>query len=136
MTDRPYTDDDLLAEAARQHRALPWGPWFDAVRREMAGQPIREGATTWDDLPEAEFDAAHKRVFQMLLGAAHLSAWAVRLGADGLEPDEHTLQLAVGPSDGESESRVRVHFAFHPDMAAPARDQFVMNLAKGIAAVL
>ena len=40
MTDRPYTDDDLRAEAARQHAALTEDPDFMGVGEQMQDQEI------------------------------------------------------------------------------------------------
>ena len=66
---------------------------------------------------------------RLSFGAADVSEWAVNLGADGLQPDAHTLQLGEDPGDGDR-PRVRMHFAFHPDMPDADRDHFVMALSK------
>ncbi|WP_042170161.1 hypothetical protein [Streptomyces sp. NBRC 110035] len=58
-----------------------------------------------------------------------LSDWADSLSADGLQPDDHTVQLGIDPGDGDR-PRIRLHFAFHPDMTDDDRDHFVMQLSK------
>ncbi|MGW1300390.1 hypothetical protein ACWD5R_11340 [Streptomyces sp. NPDC002514] len=125
MTDRPYTDDDLRAEAARQHAALTEDPDFMGVGEQMDDQ-------TWRSLSEDAYDAAQRSIHDLINGAADVSEWAVNLGADGLEPTGHTLQLGVDPGDGDR-PRIRLHFAFAPEMDDDARDRFVMELSKAIA---
>ncbi|MDX2628616.1 hypothetical protein QBA57_28750 [Streptomyces scabiei] len=52
MTDLPYTDDDLRAEAARQHVALTEDPDFMGVGEQMQGSEIESM------LPPKEADGA------------------------------------------------------------------------------
>ncbi|MFI0268607.1 hypothetical protein [Streptomyces luteogriseus] len=142
MSDRPYTDDDLRAEAARQHAALTEDPDFMGVGEQMEDAPVDhtddgETSLTWGELlvPQGAgasyeaFDEARRKIHALINGAADVSQWAVNLGADGLEPTEHVVQLGVDPGDGDR-PRVRMHFAFHPDMPDADRDYFVMGLSK------
>ncbi|MGK3107912.1 MULTISPECIES: hypothetical protein [Streptomyces] len=143
MTDRPYTDDDLRAEAARQHKKLTEDPDFMGIGEQMGDASVvhtddGETSLTWQELlvPEGggswdAFDAAQRKIHDLINGAADVSDWAVALGADGLEPDGHTLQLGASDgSDSDDEPTVRLHFAFHPDMEAADRDRFVVQLSK------
>ncbi|MFJ1697622.1 hypothetical protein ACIOHC_21320 [Streptomyces sp. NPDC088252] len=135
MSNLPYTDDDLRAEAANQHASLTEDPEFMCIGEAMGDSIIASTGDgpnlTWGDLlpNEDAFSTAQKKIRDLIVGAADVSEWAVNLGADGLEPDGHTLQLGVDPGNGD-QPRIRVHFAFHPDMPAPARDQFVMELSR------
>ncbi|MVO84154.1 hypothetical protein GPA10_05055 [Streptomyces sp. p1417] len=150
MSDRPYTDADLRAEAARQHATLTDDPDFMGVGEQMedAWVPSVEttedgSARTWKDLlvtPDetgddedyTAFDEARRKILAPIEGAADVSEWAVNLGADGLEPAGHTIQLgAKGPAVEDTDQPfVRLHFAFHPDATAAERDRFVMELSK------
>jgi hypothetical protein len=149
MTALPYTDDDLRAEAARQHAVLTEDPDFVGVGEQMQDSEIEsllppaeaDGAEGphWDDvLDEDQFHEAQRAVHRLISHAADVSRWAVNLGADGLEPDDHTFQLGTqGTGDNDPEVPfVRLHFAFHPDATADERDHFAIKLAKIIAANL
>ncbi|MFF5670303.1 hypothetical protein ACFY8S_09225 [Streptomyces hygroscopicus] len=145
--DQPYTDEDLRAEAARQLKNAGEDPDFVGVGEQMedAWVPSVEttedgSARTWkqllvvededrDDEDYTAFDEAQRKIHDLINGAADVSEWAINLGADGLEPDGHTIQLGVDPGDGHR-PQVRLHFAFHPDMAAADRDRFAMQLSK------
>lgn len=145
MTTPPYTDDDLRVEAARQHYTATTDPDFVGIGEQMDGSfidstvidPDPEQGTEpltgrkWDDLAPHEFGEAQRAIDDLLGGAADVSEWAINLGADGLEPDGYTLQLGESDSpDGNDRPRVRLHFAFHPDMDDDARHSFVMELSK------
>ncbi|MGW6225415.1 hypothetical protein ACWF8U_36780 [Streptomyces olivaceus] len=133
MTDHPYTDHDLRAEAARQHATLTGDPDFTVVGEQMQGQEVTpDGGVNWDDWSDETFEAAQREIHDLIKGAADVSEWAVNLGADGLEPDEHTLQLgAKGPDPEDPEQPfVRLHFAFSPQATDEERDRFVMELSK------
>ncbi|MGQ4343531.1 hypothetical protein [Streptomyces sp. SAS_275] len=149
MTDRPYTDEDLRAEAARQHALSVEDPDFMGIGERMEGAFIdstvvdedpdfQPEGNTWDQLGRADFDAAQRSIDGLLTSAADVSEWAINLGADGLEPDEHTFQLgAQGPgADDPDMPFVRLHFAFNPAATDEERDRFVMQLTKVIAANL
>lgn len=146
MTHRPYTDDDLRAEAARQHATLTEDPDFIGVGERMeytpipstvvdlepeTGEPL-EMSRSWHHLGEDDFTAAQRDIRRLIKGAADVAGWAVNLGADGLEPDGHTLQLGMKEAGDDDSERpfVRLHFAFHPDATDAERDRFVMELSK------
>ncbi|MFC8985148.1 hypothetical protein [Streptomyces sp. NPDC057115] len=146
MTDRPYTEDDLRAEAARQHATLTEDPDFMGVGEQMDGSYVESTVIdedpdfqpegdTWDALAPHDFEAAQRKIHDLINGAADVSEWAVNLGADGLQPNGHTIQLgAKEAGDDDSEMPfVRMHFAFHPTATDDERDRFVMNLTKAIA---
>ncbi|WP_372344669.1 hypothetical protein [Streptomyces sp. KL116D] len=139
MTDLPYTDDDLRAEAGRQHAVLAEDPDFMGVGEMMAdaevvslapqhtptdvnGQPNDADGVTWDGLlcPETDdceaFGEAQRKIHDLIQGAADTSRWAVDLGADDLKPSGERVDIA---EDGKA--LVRIHFAFHPDMPAELR---------------
>ncbi len=137
-TDRPYTDTDtdLRAEAARQHATLAEDPDFMGVGEMMDGRHVHyeadeaagclmppPGTPRWDELDEDTFEAAQRSIHDLINGAADVSEWAVELGADGLEPSEQQLTL------GRGEPRVRIHFAFAPDMSETDRRDFVAEIA-------
>lgn len=133
MTERPYTDDDLRAEAARQHHGLTEDPDFMCIGERMeyrtipSTAPAGEGQN-WDDLPPHDLEEAQRSVARLLEGAADVSDWAINLGADGLEPDEHRITLSAG-----EKPIIRVHFAFAPEMSDPARTAFVEGLGAAAA---
>ncbi|MFJ6239827.1 hypothetical protein ACIQH0_37875 [Streptomyces griseus] len=138
MTEKPYTDDDLRAEAARQHYTATTDPDFMGIGEQMQDSPIESttalvdnpvGPTWGEALGDDEFEAAQRAIDDLLGQAVDVSDWAISLGADGLEPDDHTLQLGVDPGSGD-QPRVRMHFAFHPEMTSADRDSFVVELSK------
>lgn len=144
MTDLPYTDDDLRTEAARQHAAAIRSITPSEIADHMDRGHVpstEESRRTWAELlnhegdDTAEFNAARQQIDDLIGSAANVSEWAVALGADGLEPDGHTLQLGVDPGNGDK-PRVRLHFAFAPDMTGPDRDHFVMQLSRVVLANL
>ncbi|MFH8581691.1 hypothetical protein [Streptomyces zaomyceticus] len=130
MTERPYTDEDLRAEAARQHSTLTEAPDYVDVGEAMEDRMVTpDGNVEWGDFTDETHAEAQRSIHDLISGAADVSEWAVNLGADGLEPDGHYLQLGVDPGDGDR-PRVRIHFAFHPDMDDDARDGFVFALSR------
>ncbi|MEV2249370.1 hypothetical protein AB0I94_02235 [Streptomyces sp. NPDC050147] len=129
MTDRPYTDDDLRTEAARQHATLTEDPDYVGVGEQMDGTEVTpDGGVTWDDFSLATYDTAQRAIHDLISGAADVSAWAINLGADGLEPSEDTLSI-----EGDEKPIVRVHFAFATDMPADVRESFVTGVSGAIA---
>lgn len=141
MTDQPYTSDDLRAEAARQHHTVTGNPVFNEIAEQMRGSRIPStvadaeapattvtGGRTWDMLAIADFRAAHHAIDHLRCNAADVSGWAVNLGADGLEPEEHEVTL-------KSDERpiVRVHFAFAPELSERTREAFVMAIGEAAA---
>ncbi|MZE53789.1 hypothetical protein GTY86_35705 [Streptomyces sp. SID5770] len=142
MPDRPYTDDDLRAEAARQHSVLTEDPDYVGVGEQMADTEIEshlppaeaDGAEGWhwdEALDEDQFDEAQRKIHGLIVGAADLSEWAVNLGADGLEPYDGQLTL-----DGGSKPIARIHFAFAPDMPEDMRIALVQGVGGAIARYL
>jgi hypothetical protein len=140
MTDLPYTDADLRAEAARQHHDLTSDTDYQGVGEAIEDTPIPStGRTWWDALADVDADdytayqAAQGKIHDLITGAAaDTSGWAVALGADGLVPTGHRIEIA-GP-DGDT--AVRLHFAFDPTMPAGIRDDVVADLMKAIAPVV
>ncbi|WP_406419994.1 hypothetical protein [Streptomyces sp. NBC_00842] len=134
MTDQPYTEDDLRAEAASQHAGLTEDPEFMCIGEAMDDDIVastEDGPNlTWGDLlpDEDAFNTAQKRIRDLIVGAADLSEWAVNLGADGLEPDEHQLGFAAGTTP-----IVRIHFAFASGLSAEARDALVQGIGEAAA---
>ncbi|MFB6934545.1 hypothetical protein [Streptomyces chartreusis] len=124
MTERPYTDDDLRAEAASQHHTASCDLDFMGIGEQMTDD-------VWRNLGEDDFEAAQRAVDNLLTNAADVSEWAVNLGADGLEPLDASLAMATntGPL-------VRIHFAVRPDMPEDMRTALVEGLALEIAKYL
>jgi len=150
--DRPYTDEDLRAEATRQHAALVTDPDFMGIGEQMGdtevdslapryepqdidGQPNDADGPTWSDVcNRQQFTEAQHAIDDLLTNAADTSRWAIDLGADGLEPsDGHALTLM---SDGEAFARILLAFA--PDVPDEDRDGLAFGIAEafGIAAAL
>jgi hypothetical protein len=135
ITDRPYTDEDLRAEAARQYAVLTEDPDFMGVGEQMQDtfidstddndpDGVEDSGSTWGEaLDEDQFDEAQRQIDDLINGAADVSEWAINLGADGLEPSEQQLTF------GADEPRVRIHFAFAPDMGDADRRDFVAEIA-------
>lgn len=141
-TELPYTEADLRAEAARQHAYLAADPDFMGTGEQMEDSVVAStddgtaSRKTWNELlvaptPDDEYDeyeAAQRKIHDLVNGAADLSEWAVNLGADGLEPTGHVLK--VGSADKQI---ARIHFAFAPDLAEDVRLDLVEGLAQVIA---
>ncbi|MFJ4837137.1 PAS domain-containing protein [Streptomyces sp. NPDC088746] len=150
MTDQPYTPADLIAEAARQHATLSEDAEFMCVGEMMQdsevaslapqhtaedidGQPNDADGVTWQQLLPLEADAceaydlAQNRIYDLIRGAADVSAWAVQLGADGLQPEDHTLTV-----EGDGRPLVRVHVAFAPELNDDARAAFILGLGRDL----
>ncbi|WP_112469438.1 hypothetical protein [Streptomyces triticisoli] len=136
MTTTPYTDEDLRVEAACQHATLTEDPDFMGVGEQMdddivASTENEDGGKTWSELLPFETDsgkaynAVQRKIHALINGAADLSKWAVDLGADGLEPENHTLTV-----DGDGKPLVRLHCAFSPDLDDRARIAFMSGLAR------
>ncbi|MFG2826065.1 hypothetical protein ACGFWI_01055 [Streptomyces sp. NPDC048434] len=132
MSEYPYTTADLHAEAARQHATLAEDPDFVGVGERMQWTPIPSRPDDhWDDLNEADFETAQRAIDDLLTKAADLSDWAITLGADGLQPDEHVLSVGAG-----EQTIARIHFAFEPDMDDDMRAALVEGLGQAIADAL
>ncbi|MFI1472078.1 hypothetical protein [Streptomyces wuyuanensis] len=148
MTDLPYTEADLRAEAARQYMSLTEDPEFMCVGEAMEDRYVqstvvdedpdfeREGSTWGELLPYNHDDGnayneAQRKIHNLIRGAADVSEWAVDLGTDGLEPSPNVLNL-----DGDGGPIVRLHMAFHPDMDERDRQRFGLALARVMANAL
>ena len=142
MTDRPYTDEDLRTEAARQHYTSTTDPDFMGIGEQMDGRFINSSlidpdpeqgtepvtGTTWDQLDRKDFDTAQRMIDDFLSEAADVSDWAINLGADDLQPsNDHIITVA-----GNGRPIARIHFAFEPDMP----DDMRTALVEGIGQVL
>ncbi|MFJ3021446.1 hypothetical protein ACIPH4_10910 [Streptomyces tendae] len=141
MTEHPYTDTDLRAEAARQHAGLTEDPDFMGVG-EMMQDAIVESTDdgtcarqTWHELlvaptPNDEYEAlgeAQRKIHGLIQGAADVSEWAVNLGADNLQPStEHEITLNAG------RPIARIHFAFEPSMPEDMRTDLVEGIGDAI----
>lgn len=135
MTERPYTDTDLRAEAARQHAALTAQTDSREVLSRMLDARVQSTATddgddglTWDEaLNCGEFDEPANAVTGLIRGAVDVSEWAVNLGADNLQPStEHEITLNAG------RPIARIHFAFEPGMPEDMRTDLVEGIGDAI----
>jgi hypothetical protein len=135
MGDRPYTDEDLRAEAARQHATLIEDPDYMGVGEQMDDETVpslAEHGSTWGDLlsdNDALYDDAQRAIHDLINGAADTSRWAVDLGADGLQP--HARVIDIGWNDGPLQARI--HIAFPDDAGPREREQFITDIADTIA---
>jgi hypothetical protein len=139
--ERPYTDADLRAEAARQHAKFTAEPDEGIVGEVMEDGYVPSvetdedgSARTWAELLEPdgdetpEYAAAQQAVCDLIRDAADVSMWAVTLGADGLEADERVLTIAA---DGKPFARV--HLAFAADYPDEGRDGLIYGIAEAMA---
>ncbi|WP_097930968.1 MULTISPECIES: hypothetical protein [unclassified Streptomyces] len=129
MPEKPYTDEDLRAEAASCLQALSCPPTPDDIRRSLPETYIDSNRTessgreaTWGGvLADEGLGVAVGKIHSLIEGAADVSEWAVNLGADGLEPDSRALDAG--------ERRVRVHLAFAPDISDDDRADLIGQFA-------
>ncbi|MFF0055610.1 hypothetical protein ACFYRI_14595 [Streptomyces microflavus] len=127
MPEKPYTDEDLRAEAARQLADAEL-PELETVGEQMRNADIASRShwnrdAWWHSLSDTDRETAQTAIHGLIEGAADVSEWAVNLGADGLEP----VGLNLNINDSSGEHRVRLHFAFAPDMDKAIRQE-VMDL--------
>lgn len=136
MTEHPYTRDDLIAEAASCREALSIPPTPDDIRRQLPDAYIDSHRTpssgheaTWGAVVgDSSLDHPTDQIHALIEGAADVSAWAVQLGADGLEPEEHSITVS-----GNSRPIARIHFAFEPGMPDDMRTALVEGIGQAIA---
>ncbi|MFI9463828.1 hypothetical protein [Streptomyces xiamenensis] len=135
--DQPtYTDDDLIAEAAKQHRHLTEEPEYMGVGEAMEDSPIASStdATKWGALIDKnsedsdEYDAARDAIHDLMTAAADTSLWAITLGRDGLTPQADAA-LTIG---GDGVPLARVLFAFGPDANEALRDGLIQGIGEVI----
>ncbi|MEE1818003.1 hypothetical protein PUR59_23650 [Streptomyces sp. SP18ES09] len=139
MTDRPYTDDDVRAEAARQLSTLIEDPDFISVGEAMLDARVastcsddEEDGITWDEaLNCGEFDEPQRAIHDLITSSADISDWAVNLGADGLVPYDGQLTL-----DGADKPFARIHFAFDAETPEEMRFALVQGVGSAIARYL
>lgn len=145
MTDHPYTDNDLRAEAARQHAGLTKDPDYVGVGEAMDTELVAHSVVTREDgeraglpwnglLPfeaddGAAYDEAQDAIHELISGAADVSEWAINLGADSLQPG--TRVIDIGWTDGPL--RARIHIAYAPEMPDDERDRLAADLSDAIA---
>ena len=127
MTDRPYTDDDLRTEAAREIKYTLDNIDTDGLL-EASTHELGDGSR-WEQLAEGDWREALRQVDDLVEGAADVSEWAVSLGADGLQP--HARAIDIGWNDGPLQARI--HIAFPADTGPREREQFITDIADAIA---
>ncbi|WAL93947.1 hypothetical protein [Streptomyces sp. Je 1-369] len=127
MTETPYTDDDLRTEAGLALSALVHLPTVEEIATSLRNSYVPHlhadgDEATWGDLLDhAGLTEAARQIHELMIPAAPVGEWAVRLGADGLVPStEHTLGV-----DLDGRPAARIHFAYAPDMPAEARTALV-----------
>jgi len=100
VTDFPYTDADLRAEAARQFAEVLRAPDRLEVEDEMRGSPIpsRSGDQTvyWGQLSVDDLHDAANDVHELLDDVPDLSRWTIGLSGSVLT---RTTDLAWGHGD-------------------------------------
>lgn len=93
MSDVPYTDEDLRAEAADQLRAaIADANLTESLAFEGHKIPSR-GDTQWDQLGDDDFHEADREIGEFVEYAVDVARWSVDLGACGLK---RTNELAWG----------------------------------------
>lgn len=136
MTERPYTDEDLLAEAASQHATALRDPDFMGIGEQMTDDIVTStetdgGGKTWSELlpDHKDFGTAQNAIDNLLTNAADVSDWAINLGADGLEPG--TKHVDIGWDNGPLQARI--HIAFTSDVPPEEREQLLADIREAIA---
>lgn len=125
MTDRPYTDEDLHAEAARQHdqildEALEFAGVGESMQDAYVGSTLQgDEGSTWSEAVEGEaFGEAQEKIHALIRGAADVSEWAVNLGAAGL-----TRTVSMGWYVSGSGWDLAVQIAHLPEIKPEVRDE-------------
>jgi hypothetical protein len=128
MTERPYTNADLRAEAARQLALSAKDPNFMGIGERMEGSKIpSRDDFQWDQLDDADFDTAQRDIDDLLTNAVDVSAWAVALGAAGLKPvTEMGVYLTTGGSS------LAVQLALDPELTDAAQAELITKLTEAI----
>ncbi|NJP70395.1 hypothetical protein [Streptomyces sp. C1-2] len=143
MTDRPYTDDDLRAEAARQHRALTRTADLVVVGDQMDQETVlsteeRDEPRTWAELLDCEgditpaYEDAQEKVHHLITRAADVSEWAVNLGAAGLTATT-SMGWYVSSTNGWD---IAVQFAHRPQIRPGIRDEIESAVRLAVERVL
>ncbi|MFF6781386.1 hypothetical protein [Streptomyces sp. NPDC012510] len=133
--DRPYTDEDLRAEAGLALDALVHLPTVEEIVTSLRQSYIPHlhadgDLVTWGGLLDEDgiTEAAHQ-IRERMVPAAPVGEWAIRLGADGLQP--HARAIDIGWNDGPLQARI--HIAFPADTPDGEREQFVTDISNAIA---
>lgn len=141
MTNRPYTHNDLIAEAARQHAALTEDPDFMSVGEMMedsmiestavdlepeTGIPAEMGVSWGQRLNGDDYNAAQRRIHDLIHKAANVSEWAVKLGIAELQPHEPFAIRSMGEYD------IAVQVATHPDLTDTARTELLAAIRAAV----
>jgi hypothetical protein len=130
--DRPYTDADLRAEAARQHHELTEDPDYGSVGEGMTNSVIHSRAdwnseAWWHSLNEDDRDLAQDAIHDLISGAADVSEWAVTLGAAGLTPHE-PYAIHSGPGGYD----VAVQVATAGELTDAARGELLAAIRQAV----
>ncbi|PJE97112.1 hypothetical protein CUT44_14110 [Streptomyces carminius] len=135
MNTRAYTDADLVDAATGLRQAIARNTDFadfgDLMADRTVPSTVAAGApATWNELLDDDeeddwadltaYEEAREEVFELARKASDTSAWAVRLGAAGLQPHE---PFAVRSTTCGYEVAVQV--ATHPDLTEDARTELV-----------
>ena len=140
MTDRPYTDEDLRAQAALCQSALSTQPTVGDILRWLPGAYVtgRSGDTWGDVLDNTSLAETARKIHELIeqagntVGALNSARWAVDLGADGLEPGARVIDL--GWNNGPL--MARIHISYAASMPDDEREQLVTDLSNAIAATV
>jgi hypothetical protein len=141
MTDLPYTDADLRAEAAHQHSGLTEDPDFMGVGEQMedsfvpslrAEDSVPSLATTWSAaLDGDDYGDAQRKIHDLINGAADVSEWAVDLGAAGL-----TETVTHGWYCQGRGWELAVQIAHRPQIKPEVRDEVESAVRRAVERVL
>lgn len=131
-TTTPYTDEDLRAEAALCQSALSVSPTVGDILRWLPGAYVTgRGGDTWGDtLDNTGLAEAARKIHALIeqtgnaVGVLAAARWLIDLGADGLEADEHRIDIGI-PGDYDA----RVLFAFNPRLDDAQRAEVVRIIA-------
>ncbi|MGX1116364.1 hypothetical protein RKD37_001727 [Streptomyces ambofaciens] len=134
MTERPYTDTDLRAEAARQHdqildEALEFVGVGESMQDAYVGSTLHgEEGSTWSELVDGEaFGEAQEKIHALIRGAADVSEWAVNLGAAGL-----TQTVSMGWYVTGSGWDLAVQIAHLPQIKPEVRDEIESAVRRAV----
>jgi hypothetical protein len=142
MTPAPYTDDDLRAEAARQHRGLTRTADLVVVGDQMDQETVPstedgDEPRTWAELLGCEgditpaYEEAQEEVHRLITRAADVSEWAVNLGAAGL-----TATTSMGWYVTSSGWDLAVQIAQRPAIRPEVRDEIESTVRLAVERVL
>jgi hypothetical protein len=132
VTDAPYTDADLRAEAASQHHDLTRDHDFMGVGESMETAAIPSSGKQWGaGLDGPGFLAAHEAIDQYVRDAADTSEWAIQLGAAGLKP--HPAAAWKCTTSGWE---VAIQVATAPDLTDDATTELLAEIQTAVGEVV